>query len=90
MNTAARPDAPAVTLYWRPWCLYCVRLRRKLDRLGVERTEINIWDDPAAAAVVRIHAAGNETVPTVVIGDRALVNPSAAEVIAARDQAAGE
>jgi mycoredoxin len=31
---------------------------------------------------VREHANGNETVPTVVIGDRGFVNPSAGELVA--------
>lgn len=44
---------PDVTVYWRPGCGFCRRLRRGLDRAGVDRTEINIWRDPAAAAVVR-------------------------------------
>ncbi len=57
-------------------------LQRKLDKLGIERTEHNIWDDPIDAAVVRQHANGNETVPTVVIGDQGFVNPSAGELIA--------
>ena len=52
-------------------------LRGQLDKLGVERVEHNIWDDPSQAAVVRQYANGNETVPTVVVGDVALVNPSA-------------
>lgn len=51
--------------------------------MGVRTTEVNIWDDPAAAAVVRGHAGGNETVPTVVIGDTAMVNPTGPEVLAA-------
>jgi len=57
-------------------------LRRKLDKLGVERVEHNIWDDADAAATVRRHARGNETVPTVVVGDIGLVNPSAGQVLA--------
>jgi mycoredoxin len=57
-------------------------LQRALDKLGIERTEHNIWDDPADAAIVRAHARGNETVPTVVIGDRGFVNPSAGELVA--------
>lgn len=80
---------PPVTVYWRPGCGFCRRLSRELDRAGVERTEINIWQDPAAAALVRAHARGNETVPTVLIGDLAMVNPTAAEVVAARDRLAG-
>jgi cystathionine beta-synthase len=57
-------------------------LQRKLDKLGIERVEHNIWDDPADAEIVRAHARGNETVPTVVIGDRGFVNPSAGELVA--------
>lgn len=40
----------------------------------------NIWDDPADAATVRSYANGNETVPTLIIGPVALVNPSIKEV----------
>ena len=36
----------------------------------------NIWEDPHDAAIVRSIADGNETVPTVIIGPVALVNPS--------------
>ena len=41
----------------------------------------NIWEDPADAAIVRSLANGNETVPTIVIDDIGMVNPSADEVI---------
>jgi len=57
-------------------------LQRKLDKLGIDRVEHNIWDDPSDAATVRQHANGNETVPTVVIGGAGFVNPSAGEVVA--------
>jgi mycoredoxin len=71
-----------INLYWRPGCGYCSSLRRGLDQLGVERVEHNIWENPDDAAMVRRYANGNETVPTVVIGDAGLVNPSAGEVLA--------
>jgi mycoredoxin len=71
-----------VDLYWRPGCGFCSSLRRQLDKLGIERVEHDIWDDPSHAAVVRQHADGNETVPTVVVGDVGMVNPSAAELVA--------
>ncbi len=80
MTTAT--TRPGVTVYWRPGCGSCHVLRRELDRAGVERTEVNIWEDPAAAALVRSVARGNETVPTVVVGNHAMVNPSAREVLA--------
>lgn len=79
-DTIHRSD---VTVYWRPGCPFCSRLRRDLRGLGLPVTEINIWDDPSAAAVVRAAANGNETVPTVVIGSTALVNPSAQAVVEA-------
>ena len=73
--------ADLVTVYWRPGCLYCQRLRRGLARAGLAATEVNIWQDTAAAATVRRLAGGSETVPTVVVGDAALVNPGVAEVL---------
>ena len=75
------PTTPTqIDLYWRPGCGFCSSLRGQLDRLGIQRVEHNIWDDPSLAEVVRGHANGNETVPTVVIGDVGLVNPSAVEL----------
>lgn len=47
---------------------------------GVKTTKRNIWADPADAAIVRSVADGNETVPTVMIGDHAMVNPGAWQV----------
>jgi hypothetical protein len=54
----------------------------------VTTTEVNIWEDPSAAAFVRSVAGGNETVPTVTVGGRSFVNPSAETVLdAARELA---
>ncbi len=72
----------AIHYYWRPGCPFCTMLRRGLDKAGIETVDHNIWDDPAEAAVVRHHANGNETVPTVVIGDVGLVNPSVKQLTA--------
>jgi len=71
----------AVTVYWRPGCPYCFLLRRSLRRVGIPTHEINIWDDPSAAELVRSHADGNETVPTVKVGEEVLVNPRASAVL---------
>ena len=75
-------SADQIDLYWRPACGFCSSLRNQLDRLGIERVEHNIWDDPSEAAVVREYARGNETVPTVVVRGVGMVNPSAAAVAA--------
>jgi hypothetical protein len=58
-------------------------LEVKLRRAQVPATWLNIWEDPAAAARLRAINDGDETVPTVVIGTWAMVNPSARQVIAA-------
>ena len=85
MSDDSAPDtvetASQIDLYWRPGCGFCSMLQRKLDHLGIERVEHNIWDDDDDAAIVRRHARGNETVPTVVIGDTGFVNPSAGQLI---------
>ena len=70
----------AVEFYWRPGCPFCVALRRRLRRRGIPLREVNIWEDPEAAARVRGAAGGNETVPTVFVGEHALVNPSIGQV----------
>jgi mycoredoxin len=72
-----------VRVYWRPGCPFCTMLRLGLHRARLPVEEINIWEDPAAAAQVRDITGGDETVPVVVAGTRAMVNPSARQVIAA-------
>jgi glutaredoxin len=57
-----------------------MKLRFGLRRARVQFREVNIWNDPSAAAFVRSVANGNETVPTVSIGTVHLVNPSARRV----------
>ena len=73
----------AVTVYWRPGCGFCSSLLRNLERQELSFDQVNIWEDEDAAAFVRSVANGNETVPTVKVGDVALVNPSAPEVLRA-------
>jgi mycoredoxin len=80
------PDA--ITFYWRPGCGFCMGLERRLERLGVPLDKRNIWDDPEAASTVRSIANGNETVPTVVVGEARMVNPSVDHVLAAIRQEA--
>lgn len=70
-------------MFWRPGCLFCSSLFRDLDRAAIPYGASNIWEDVAAAAAVREVAGGNETVPTVQIGDLFLVNPTLNQVLAA-------
>jgi mycoredoxin len=76
------PEAPtAITVYWRPGCGFCGSLFRQLEHAQVPHQRVNIWDDEGAAAIVRSIARGNETVPTVTVGDVGLVNPSVAQIL---------
>ncbi|GAA3004449.1 mycoredoxin [Streptosporangium longisporum] len=76
-------DREGVVVYWRPGCPYCMRLRTRLRLTGLRYSEVDIWKDPDAAAFVRSVADGNETVPTVTVAGRAMVNPSAGQVLTA-------
>ena len=78
----------AIEFYWRPGCGFCMSLERSLDRLDIPLDKRNIWEEPAHAATVRSIANGNETVPTVVVGDATLVNPSAGQVLQAMSEQA--
>lgn len=77
------------TLYSTPWCGYCVRLKRQLDREGVTFHEVDIEADPSAEAIVKQANGGNATVPTLVFADgTSLTNPSLKQVLAKVEQAA--
>ncbi|GGV08999.1 membrane protein [Streptomyces litmocidini] len=67
-------------VYWRPGCKYCLRLRLRLGRRARQFYWVDIWRDPAGAAVVRAANGGDETVPTVVVSGRPFVNPDPAWV----------
>jgi glutaredoxin len=54
--------------------------RRPLRRTGLPIREVNIWEDPDAAARVRAATGGDETVPTVFVAGQALVNPTVRSV----------
>lgn len=69
-------------VFWKPTCAYCERLLRAL-RDDPRVTWVNVWQDDEANRVVRSHNNGNELVPTALVGDVVLINPSAAELKAA-------
>ena len=79
-----------IDFYWRPGCPFCMNLERQLNKLDLPLNKLNIWDSPKFAAKVRSIADGNETVPTVVIGEAAMVNPSSAQVLQAIENQAPE
>ena len=71
----------AVTMYSTPWCGYCQRLKAQMTREGIEFVEVDIEQDPEAAAFVEGVNGGNQTVPTLLFPDgSAATNPSLKEV----------
>ena len=71
----------SLTMYSTPWCGYCTRLKRQLDREGIAFEEVDIEQVPAAADIVMQVNRGMQTVPTIVFADgSALTNPSLAQI----------
>ncbi|TWH21298.1 glutaredoxin [Prauserella rugosa] len=70
-----------IEFYWRPGCPFCMMLEAQLDATNLPVRKINIWETDGAADRVKAAADGNETVPTVFVGERSLVNPSMTELM---------
>lgn len=71
----SRPTLETIDVYWRRGCPFCSQLFRVLEHAGVPLRRHDIWSDDDAREFVRAHNNGNETVPTVALGDTVLVNP---------------
>ncbi len=68
-------------MYTTVWCGYCQRLKAQMGREGMTFEEIDIENDPEAAAFVESVNGGNQTVPTLLFPDgTALTNPSIGQV----------
>ncbi|MCZ4520552.1 glutaredoxin domain-containing protein [Rhodococcus ruber] len=76
---AAEKSVPLV--YWRPGCIFCLRLRVALLLRGKKAVWTSIRQDPAAAARVRSVNDGNETVPTVFAASEHRINPNPSWVL---------
>jgi mycoredoxin len=71
----------AVTMYTTQWCGYCMRLKKLMQREGIDFAEVDIETDPQAAETVMQANGGNRTVPTLLFADgTALTNPSIDQV----------
>ena len=70
-----------LTVYSTTWCGYCNRLKKMLDREGIDYSEVNIEEDESAADLVMSVNGGNRTVPTVIFPNgAAMTNPSIDQV----------
>jgi mycoredoxin len=64
------------TMYSTSWCGVCVRLKRGLEREGIEFDEVNIEEDPEAEKFVLDTNNGMALVPTLVLPNgEVLSNP---------------
>ena len=80
----------AVTMYTTTWCGYCNRLKKMMQREGIEFAEVDIEVTEGAADLVMAANGGNRTVPTLVFADGvALTNPSLDQVKAQLAQLPG-
>lgn len=77
-----------VDFYWRPGCGFCAMLERGLRKKNIAFNKKNIWENPDASAFVRAAAGGNETVPTISVAGKTMVNPSVREVVSLLDEIA--
>ena len=73
-------EAPVPVVLWRPGCGFCRILFSGLERHGVAHTRVNIWEDAGARRMLN-DRIGSETVPSVLIGDAIMVNPSVIDLI---------
>jgi len=81
MTAVPTPDTASVTMFTTTWCGYCVRLKKLMQREGIEFAEVDIERDDAAAEKVMQANGGNRTVPTLLFLDgTALTNPSIDQV----------
>ncbi len=78
----SEPVAAPITVYTTRWCGHCRRLARQLAEAGIEAPLVDIDRTEHAHHGRRIEqqTGGYRVVPTVEVGERLLVNPTAAEV----------
>lgn len=62
-------------IYSADWCGYCVVLKNFLDSKGISY-EIRDVDEPGVREEMNQRTDGNQTIPTMFIGDEFWVNPN--------------
>ncbi len=65
------PTTQQVTLYSGSYCPFCIRVKRELDRLGLDYRTVDA-DADMRAEVIRL--SGQRAIPILTIGDEVLVD----------------
>ena len=60
-----------VKIYTTPWCPYCVRAKRLLDKKGVDYEDINVDGQPEVRAKLR-EITGRTSVPQIFINGKGI------------------
>ncbi len=61
---------PAVTIFTKNWCPYCIAAKDLLREKGAAFDEIEITGKTAERAAMLQRSGGRSTVPQIFIGDR--------------------
>lgn len=61
---------PDVTIYTTPFCSYCYRAKKLLERKGIAYNEIDVSGSAELRSDMTKRAHGRYTVPQIFIGDR--------------------
>lgn len=71
----------SLTMFTTTWCGYCQRLKKQMEREGIDFGEVDIEQDDGAADLVMKVNGGNQTVPTLLFADgSALTNPTVDQI----------
>lgn len=68
METAKQAE---VKIYTTPWCPYCIRAKRLLDRKGVGYEDTNVYSDPEMRRKL-VEWTGRNTVPQIFINGKGI------------------
>ena len=60
-----------IRVYTTPYCAYCMRAKKLLDRKGLAYQEIDVSEDDAKRDWL-VETTGRRTVPQIFIGDEAI------------------
>lgn len=71
MSTLTTPENGTLVMYTTSWCGDCTVTKRALGKLGLPFLEVNIEEDPDAAAFVMRVNGGRRSVPTLVYNGQA-------------------
>lgn len=72
--TQSAEPMPDVVMYTTTWCPSCRMAKRYFQENEIPYQEIDIEEDPGAAAQVQSWARGYKTVPTFLIGETVVVD----------------